>query len=179
MHTSLWLALLASLCTLLSSLSALAPALSARSKLSEPTAQDVGMRTREFAANFSNDFNIDATQSEKVGSTVIPLLKNGDLVLNRNQSVDSFATRTQGIATIFVKVESQFIRISSSLDKDQSSHTYGTTLDADHPAYKHLINGLNYMGKVAVAGKYYRAKYQLIRDQKGLPVGALMIGLPT
>ena len=102
----------------------------------------------------------------RLGSKVI----NGDFAL-----VDLFTKETNGVATIFVKSGAEFVRISTSLKKEDGSRAIGSALDHAHPAYATLLNGEVYRGPARLFGRDYFTKYVPIKEN-GTVIGILFIG---
>ena len=117
-------------------------------------------------------------QSLKVGAQDTPVLKSGGAVLNLNfTQVDRFTQITKGsVATIFAKRGSDFIRITTSLKKEDGSRAIGTLLDQAHPAYKGLLNGESYVGKARLFGRDFMTQYTPIKNSSGEIIGIFFIG---
>ncbi|MFT5963088.1 MAG: methyl-accepting chemotaxis protein, partial [Burkholderiaceae bacterium] len=79
--------------------------------------------------------------------------------------------------TIFVKSGSDFIRISTSLKKENGDRAIGTVLDRTHPAYALLTAGQSYSGIATLFGKDFITSYDPIRDTAGNVIGVLFVGV--
>lgn len=81
---------------------------------------------------------INKNQSVKVGEFETPALLIDNEVVNLNfKIVDEFTKMTKGsVATIFVRKGDDFIRVSTSLKKEDGNRAIGTKLDISHPGYK-------------------------------------------
>ena len=117
-------------------------------------------------------------QSLKIGSQDTPVLKSGGAVLNLNfTQVDRFTQITRGsVATIFAKRGSDFIRITTSLKKEDGSRAIGTLLDQAHPAYGALLDGASYVGKARLFGRDFMTHYTPIKNASGEIIGVFFIG---
>ncbi len=94
-----------------------------------------------------------------------------------NSIPDRFTAMTGGsVATIFERKGDDFIRIATSLKKEDGSRAVGTALDRAHPAYQPLLRGETYVGKAVLFGKEYMTKYVPVKDGSGNVVGVLFIG---
>ncbi len=94
-----------------------------------------------------------------------------------NDVCDRFTAMTGGsVATIFEKKGDDFLRIATSLKKEDGSRAVGTTLDRAHPAYPLLLKGETYIGKATLFGKDYMTKYVPVKDGSGNVVGVYFIG---
>ena len=94
-----------------------------------------------------------------------------------NEVCDRFTSITDGsVATIFEKKGEDFLRIATSLKKEDGSRALGTTLDRGHPAYQLLLKGEIYIGKATLFGKDYMTKYVPVKDGSGNVIGVYFIG---
>jgi PAS domain S-box-containing protein len=131
-----------------------------------------------FQSYFHAEFSLDPTRSIVIEDAKTPLLKNGPVILNGNNSiVDRFTVITKSVGTVFVRSEDNFIRISTSLKKGDGSRAIGTMLERDHPAYAGLLQGIGYVGKAELFGKDYMTSYQPVKDSKGNVIAVLFVGL--
>ena len=104
------------------------------------------------------------------------LSANGVLLNGNFGAVDRFAAQTGGVATIFVKQGEQFMRIATSLKKEDGSRAIGTALDANGAAHAALREGKAYSGRAVLFTKPHMTHYQPLRDESGAIVGVLFIG---
>ncbi|MDN5105362.1 Cache 3/Cache 2 fusion domain-containing protein [Aliarcobacter butzleri] len=120
---------------------------------------------------------IDKSQNIKVGDLQTPVLSINGKALNLNfDIVDKFTEMTNGsVATIFVRKDDDFIRISTSLKKEDGNRAIGTKLDINHPGYKKVLQGETYLGKATLFGKNYMTKYIPIK-QDGEVIAIAFIG---
>ncbi|MCG3660946.1 Cache 3/Cache 2 fusion domain-containing protein [Aliarcobacter butzleri] len=120
---------------------------------------------------------IDKSQNIKVGDLQTPILSINGKALNLNfDIVDKFTEMTNGsVATIFVRKDDDFIRISTSLKKEDGNRAIGTKLDINHPGYKKVLQGETYLGKATLFGKNYMTKYIPIK-QDGEVIAIAFIG---
>ncbi|MDK2091909.1 Cache 3/Cache 2 fusion domain-containing protein [Aliarcobacter butzleri] len=120
---------------------------------------------------------INKSQNIKVGDLQTPVLSINGKALNLNfDIVDKFTEMTNGsVATIFVRKDDDFIRISTSLKKEDGNRAIGTKLDINHPGYKKVLQGETYLGKATLFGKNYMTKYIPIK-QDGEVVAIAFIG---
>ena len=105
----------------------------------------------KFEENTFVDINGLKTPSIKINNEIINM--NFDLV-------DKFTEITDGsVATIFVRENDEFIRVSTSLKKQDGKRAIGTKLNKTHPGYKSVLEGKEYLGKAKLFGKEYMTKY--------------------
>ncbi|MCX8027347.1 MAG: Cache 3/Cache 2 fusion domain-containing protein, partial [Thermodesulfovibrionales bacterium] len=131
-----------------------------------------------FADMFKGEFSVDTSKKVTVVNIEAPILKHGSDTLNlNNHQVDTFNKMTGGsVATIFVRDGDDFIRIATSLKKEDGSRAIGTKLDRAHPAYQPILRGEEYLGPAKLFGKDYMTKYRPIKDRQNNVIGILFIG---
>lgn len=115
---------------------------------------------KNLASEFPAAFSLDAARQIEVGGTAAPVLKNGETELNLNFAVvDDFFSRTGVTATVFVKKGEDFVRITTSVKKEDGQRAVGTSLDRKHPAYPLMLSGQGYRGVVTLFGKPFATEY--------------------
>jgi methyl-accepting chemotaxis protein len=130
-----------------------------------------------FRSQFTQPYSLDTTTTIRVGDHESPSLRHGDETLNlATQRVDEFTAMTGGVATIFVRYNDDFLRVATSLQKDNGDRALGTLLGAKHPAYDKLINGEPFVGPAHLFGRDFMTEYTPIRSADGAVIGALFIG---
>jgi hypothetical protein len=141
-----------------------------------PTPSDAKALGKELMSNLPGIFSLDVENKEKLGSYEVPPIRNGNWVLSSKPIplVESFTKETRAIAAIFVKVEDEFVRISTT----EINEKEGTALSHSHPAYKRLLGELRYTDKVVLSGNEYMADYDVFRDRQGRVIGAYLVGIP-
>ena len=133
---------------------------------------------RIFATNFESEFALDESAMVTVGDKSVPTLTNGGHPLNLDFTLpDRFTRQTRGNATIFVASGDDFVRISTSVKKENGERAVGTALDRASPAYAAIRAGKPYIGLTKLFGKQYITDYEPIRDSAGRVIGILYIGL--
>jgi methyl-accepting chemotaxis protein len=97
---------------------------------------------------------------------------DGQLLNNNYALVDTFTAMTDGsVATIFVRDGDNFVRVSTSLKKEDGSRAVGTNLDVKHPAFEKIMRGESYTGLADLFGKKYMTHYQpVMRDGKAIAI---------
>ena len=92
------------------------------------------------------------------------------------EDVDGFTKQTGGsVATVFARTGDDFLRIATSLTKQDGSRAMGTTLDHKHPAYERMLKGESYVGRAQLFGRSYMTVYEPIKAD-GQVIGILFIG---
>ncbi|WP_322981789.1 methyl-accepting chemotaxis protein [Pseudomonas sp. C11] len=130
-----------------------------------------------FEQRFSQGVHVQSDERVAVGSLQTPALYLGDNRLNNDFSeVDDFKRMTAGVATVFVRDGDEFIRITTSLTKQDGARALGTALDHLHPAYQRLLAGQGYVGKALLFDRYYMTQYTPVRDAGGKVIAVLFVG---
>ena len=133
---------------------------------------------RIFATNFTEGFALDGEHTVDIGGKPVPTLTNGGRVLNLDFGIpDRFTATTGGNATIFAASGEDFVRVSTSVKKENGERAVGTQLDRASPAYPALREGRTYIGLTTLFGKQYITQYEPVRDAAGKIVGALYVGV--
>jgi methyl-accepting chemotaxis protein len=96
-----------------------------------------------------------------------------------NTLVDRVAASIKGFATVFVRDESGFKRVSTNVLKENGERAVGTKLAPDHPAQAALARGEAYYGPAQLFGKEYMTGYYPVLNSAGKPVGMLFVGIST
>ncbi|MFK3797438.1 MULTISPECIES: methyl-accepting chemotaxis protein [unclassified Pseudomonas] len=129
-----------------------------------------------FEKRFSG-LTVQADQQIAVAGVQTPaLLLNGNPLNNDFAEVDDFKKMTAGVATVFVRSGDDFIRISTSLSKQDGSRAIGTVLDHKHPAYEKLLAGQGYVGRALLFDRLYMTQYSPVRDSSGKVIAVLFVG---
>ncbi|MVV47925.1 methyl-accepting chemotaxis protein [Pseudomonas sp. PB120] len=130
-----------------------------------------------FEKRFSAGLTLHPDEPVTVAGVNTPGLHLGDAVLNNNfKEVDEFKQMTAGVATLFVRSGEDFIRVSTSLSKQDGSRAIGTLLDHAHPAYARLIAGQGYVGRAVLFDRSYMTQYTPVRDSGGKVIAVLFVG---
>ena len=143
------------------------------STLRESTQRLSGLFEQRFGAGLS----VHADQPVSVAGVRTPSLYLGGEVLNNNfAQVDDFKQMSGGVATVFVRSGDDFIRISTSLTKQDGNRAIGTVLDRQGPAYQRVVAGQTYIGRAVLFDRSYMTQYSPVRDSSGNVIAVLFIG---
>ncbi len=143
------------------------------STLRESTQRLTGLFEKRFSAGLS----VQADQPVTVAGVQTPSLLLGGEVLNNNfTEVDEFKQMSGGVATVFVRSGEDFIRVSTSLTKQDGSRAIGTVLDRQGPAYQRVLGGQAYIGRAVLFDRSYMTQYSPVRDSSGKVIAVLFIG---
>jgi methyl-accepting chemotaxis protein-2 (aspartate sensor receptor) len=134
---------------------------------------------RLFAAEFGGgEFALDPAAKVEIAGKPTPTLKHGGKALNLDFTIpDKFTSDTGVVATIFAADGDEFVRVTTSLKKENGERAVGTQLDHAHPSYPLLRAGSNYIGLATLFGKQFITQYDPIKDASGKVIGVLFIGL--
>src|SRR5476651_1889205 len=143
------------------------------STLRESTQRLSGLFEKRFSAGLS----VQPDKQITVAGMQTPALSLAGEVLNNNfTEVDEFKQMTAGVATLFVRSGEDFIRVSTSLTKQDGSRAIGTLLDHQHPAYQRLLAGQGYVGRAVLFDRSYMTQYTPVRDAGGKVIAVLFVG---
>ncbi len=127
----------------------------------------------------SPQFSLNPTEIKPVNQIEAPVLRSGPIELNNNLNyVDQFSAKIpNSVATVFVRKNEDFIRVATSVKKEDGSRAMGTKLDHTSPAYQKILNGDPFVGKVTLFNQDYMVLYDPIFDDHKNVIGILFIGL--
>ncbi|WNZ78319.1 MULTISPECIES: methyl-accepting chemotaxis protein [Pseudomonas] len=130
-----------------------------------------------FDKRFSVGLSVHPDEPVAVAGVQAPTLRLGSEVLNNNfKEVDDFKQTTAGVATVFVRSGDDFIRVSTSLTKQDGTRAIGTLLDRAGPAYAPVMSGQSYIGRALLFGRFYMSQYTPVRDSSGKIIAVLYVG---
>jgi methyl-accepting chemotaxis protein len=144
----------------------------------EATIRDADGKARNFSQAYPGTFTLDTGKTVRIGSQETPVLRHDGAVVNLNFSqVDHFSHENDNsVATVFARAGDDFVRIATSLKKEDGSRAVGTYLGSSHPAHAKLLQGGTYHSKAKLFGHYYMTKYIPIKDPRGSVIGVLFVG---
>lgn len=143
------------------------------STLRESTQRLSGLFEKRFGAGLS----VRADEPVAVAGVQTPSLYLGNEVLNNNfEEVDEFKQMSGGVATVFVRSGDDFIRVSTSLTKQDGNRAIGTVLDRQGAAYQRVASGQTYIGRAVLFDRSYMTQYSPVRDSNGKVIAVLFIG---
>lgn len=101
--------------------------------------------------------------------------KGGSGYISQEQ-IDRFTSVTGAVATLFVRQGDDFMRVSTSLRKQDGTRAVGTLLDRKHPGYARVMAGESYTGPAVLFGRNYMTHYSPIKRGDTV-VGIYFVGL--
>lgn len=139
---------------------------------------EVNRFSKLFASYFASSFSVDVANTSDVGGKPVPTLKNSGESLHYKHAIpDKFTAQSGEVATIFVRSGDDFVRIATSLKKENGERAVGTLLDHKHPSYARLLAGNGYSGMAKLFGKLYMTDYTPIKDAVGSVIGIKFVGV--
>jgi methyl-accepting chemotaxis protein-2 (aspartate sensor receptor) len=139
---------------------------------------EIGRLSALFIAQHTLPVASDDTHLVRSGNEEVPVFSAGGVVLNGNvEQVDRFAAATGGYATVFARRGQEFVRITTSLKKEDGTRAVGTRLDRSNPAYAAVLDGQTYTGKATLFGRDVMTMYRPIKDRAGRVIGIWFVGL--
>ncbi|MDH6164323.1 methyl-accepting chemotaxis protein [Leclercia adecarboxylata] len=140
--------------------------------------EEVESYTRLFTTFLPQPLNLDASQTRTINGQTVPLLKGGDTELHENNTTpDDFLNRTGAISTLFVRSGDDFVRVATSLRKENGDRAIGTKLDYASPAWTVVAKGEVYRGLALLFGKRYITQYQPVKDAGGQVIAIIFVGV--
>ncbi|HEY8542582.1 MAG TPA: methyl-accepting chemotaxis protein, partial [Pseudothermotoga sp.] len=104
--------------------------------------------------------------------------KDGIAIKNRFEVVDKISKQMNIVATIFQAKDDDFLRVATSIRKDDSTRAVGTFLGKDSAAYRPIVQKQRYIGQAKILSKDYATGYDPILDESGNVIGILFVGVP-
>ncbi|APG16194.1 HAMP domain-containing protein [Kosakonia radicincitans] len=140
--------------------------------------EEVESYTRLFSSFLPQPLAVDPQQRREINGIDVPLFKGGDTELHNNNAIpDDFLNRTGAIATLFVRSGDDFVRVATSLRKENGDRAIGTRLDNASPAFAPVMKGEVYRGLALLFGKRYITQYQPVKDASGNTIAILFVGI--
>lgn len=148
-------------------------------QLDDTMLQEADRFLLSFAAVLPGPYAVDPSQTIDVAGKPTPTFRSGDLVLNNSFEIpDRFLATTGGtVSTVFARTGDDFVRVTTSLKKQDGERAVGTLLDRASPAYEAVMAGRSYRALTWLFGKPYMSKYEAVRDATGKVAGALYVGV--
>lgn len=118
------------------------------------------------------------SEAAKLGA---PRIEGSDLYfgttkMNENYAlVDDVKTKHGGTATLFIKKDNAYMRISTNVMKN-NARAIGTQLDPNGPAIGMIRDAKAYYGIVDILGKLFDTGYEPIKNAQGEVIGIYYVG---
>src|SRR5688500_6669146 len=138
----------------------------------------IGRCAAQLRSSLQQPIALDPSRRVDVMGQSTSILKSGGADLNLDCSIpDRFTQQTGVTATIFVRSGDDFVRISTSIKKQNGERALGTNLSHAHPGYERLLAGQSYVGYATLFGTQYLTQYDTLEDAAGNVIGALYVGI--
>jgi len=105
------------------------------------------------------------------------LLGKGPALNGDHAALDRFSQGTGTVATLFAAKGDDFVRVATSLRREDGRRAVDTLLGQQHPAYASVSQGRAYSGRATLFGKEYYTSYTPLRDGSGKVVGLSFVGI--
>ena len=117
--------------------------------------------------------------SDPVAGKLVPALYSGSAKINNDYTlVDAVQKETGAAATFFVRSGDTYVRVATTVRKDDGSRVIGTVLDPTGKVFAAIAIGDAYYGDAMILGKAYVTGYEPIRSADGSVVGIYFVGYP-
>ena len=145
-------------------------------KIYNNSLEDTALKLAHIFESGFGSFHVNPDEKIKVNGVDTPLIASGGFTLNNNFSkVEAFTDLTGAVATIFAISGDDFVRVSTSLKKEDGNRAMGTFLGKKSPAYETIMKKQRYVGMAKLFGKNYITSYSPIVED-GKILGILFIG---
>jgi Cache 3/Cache 2 fusion domain len=146
-----------------------------------------------FASLFILMATVGSAQSDKVKASMAalkaetaklgaPKVEGSDLYFGKtkasNELVAPVVKKHGGAATLFIKKDKEYVRVATTVKRENGKSAVGTALDSNSSAIGALDRGEPYYGDAKVFGKTYDAGYEPIKGSSGAVIGAYFVGEP-
>jgi methyl-accepting chemotaxis protein len=146
-----------------------------RKDIMETADDDARKAMRTIALLYELEF--PGVKVEMRDQAVVKVTK-GEGALKDHDLVDRTANAIGGVATVFEKQGSDYVRVSTNVKTEKGERAIGTKLAAEHPAQPYLARGEPYFGSAVLFGKDFITGYFPISYSAGGVGGVLFIGIP-
>ncbi|HET6929026.1 MAG TPA: EAL domain-containing protein [Candidatus Acidoferrum sp.] len=131
----------------------------------------------QLEARRTGDFQVRGSASLN-GEKVPNLVLGSSSLVGNYELVDRTAQMTGCTATIFVKNDKDFVRVSTNILKPDGTRAIGTVLDPNGPAIAAIREGRPFYGVVDILGAPYITGYEPARDRAGRIIAIYYVGYP-
>ena len=107
------------------------------------------------------------------------LVDNEGISVDGNfEMVDALHNELGIVATIFVKEDKDYKRISTCIRQENGDRAVGTMLGLDSAAYPDVSAGKTFIGNANILGKPYMTGYKPLLSESNEVIGILFVGIP-
>ena len=143
-------------------------------------ATEIFDNTGILSVNENEKIYIEATNQitlEVINIEVPALYLGNELIYKNFAVVDKITALTDAKATIFQKIKGGYLRISTTVLKNDGNRAIGTFIPDGSPVIKAIEKGQEYTGRAFVVNDYYITKYRPLKIENKI-VGILFTGIP-
>ncbi|MBN2891183.1 MAG: Cache 3/Cache 2 fusion domain-containing protein [Bacteroidales bacterium] len=101
---------------------------------------------------------------------------NNELLLENHALVDTIKYLVGGTATIFQKIDSGYLRISTNVQTVDNQRAVGTFIPNNSPVVQTIEKGGIYYGRAYVVSDWYITAYEPLRNELNEIIGMLYVG---
>jgi methyl-accepting chemotaxis protein-2 (aspartate sensor receptor) len=130
-----------------------------------------------FRAQLPGRITVEPGRTMRVGSVDAPVLRAGERVVDLDFDLVDRVSGKGVVATVFARTGDDFVRVTTSLRKQDGARAVGTQLGREHPGYPHLVAGRPYVGRATLFGGEYVTRYEPIQDEHGTTIAVLFVGM--
>ncbi len=102
----------------------------------------------------------------------------GQDIAGRYTAIDKIQNELSVVATVFIKNNSDFVRVITSIKKADGDRAVGTNLGTNSAAYPTVMKGERYIGEAKILGKQYLTGYTPLKNAQNEMIGLLFVGIP-
>ena len=139
--------------------------------------------SRTLESTFRNGYLNGLTRADSTvhfaGHDIRDLTVDGQSLIGQFSLVDRFSHDTGAVATLFAPVGNDWLRVSTSLKKNNGERAVGTFLGTNHPGYQKLMQGQPYYAAVDLFGERYITYYAPITNRRGRIIAISFVGVPV
>ena len=102
----------------------------------------------------------------------------GNSIRHDYRIVDQIASNLGVEATIFMRENNDFLRITTSIVDDNGRRVVDTFLGTDHAAFSSVQSGMSFIGEAVILGRYFLTAYEpLFAPGSREVIGSLFMGI--
>jgi PAS domain S-box-containing protein len=134
-----------------------------------------------YQGNFERGQNMKLIRvtNQMTGNSFMTAINNwrhrGNSLYNNFEFVDEVNDLVGGTSTVFQKIDSGYVRISTNVRKSDGSRAIGTFIPNDSPVVETIEQGETYIGRAYVVNNWYITAYEPIYQGRRI-IGMLYVG---
>lgn len=132
-----------------------------------------------FQNGYLNGLSRTHDSVDFMGHSLRDITVDGQSVIGDYAVVDRFTHDTGAVATLFAPVGNDWLRVTTSLKRNDGQRAVGTMLGTGHPGYQKLMQGQPYYAAVSLFGIRYITYYSPVKDASGNIIAISFVGVPV